>query len=251
MHTSTIPSTAAQIGFPSFGESSMATQTMSTREIARLTGKRHDHVMRDATTMLTDLYANCNTPNFGGIYCDSKNRRRAELHLPKRETLILVSGYSVAMRAAIIDRWQQLEAAAVVAPVDTHAILNDPASMRHLLLGYTERVIALESQVGELSVKSDALDRIAKADGSFCVTDAAKTLQVRRKDLFSFLRGNGWIYTRAGTSEEVAYQDKLAAGLLEHKITRFRYPDGVEKVYTQARVTPKGLSRLARELEAA
>lgn len=46
----------------------------------------------------------------------------------------------------------------------------------------------------------------------------------------------------------IAYQDKLAAGLLEHKTTTVHRTDGSEKTVTQVRVTPKGLTRLAQEL---
>lgn len=83
-------------------------QTMSSREIAELTGKRHDHVMTDIRTMLESL--NIQSTEFSGDYKDSKGRTYPCFNLPKRETLILVSGYSVAMRAKIIDRWQELEA---------------------------------------------------------------------------------------------------------------------------------------------
>lgn len=53
----------------------------------------------------------------------------------------------------------------------------------------------------------------------------------------------------AGGGGEIAYQDKLASGLLEHKTTTVHRSDGSEKVRTQVRVTPKGLTRLAKELE--
>lgn len=131
---------------------------------------------------------------------------------------------------------------------DPSAILNDPAAMRGLLLTYTEKVLELQGQVAELAPKADALDRIATADGSLCVTDAAKNLQVRRNNLFDFLRTNGWIYRRAGTDHDVAYQTKIASGLLEHKTTTVYRSDGTEKITTQVRVTPKGLAFLAKVL---
>lgn len=87
--------------------------TMSSREIAELTGKRHDHVMRDIRGMLDGLGGN--RPSFGGVYQDAKGERRPCFNLPKRETLILISGYNVTLRARIIDRWMELEAAAAAA----------------------------------------------------------------------------------------------------------------------------------------
>lgn len=129
---------------------------------------------------------------------------------------------------------------------DPRQLLRDPAAMRALLLSYTEEVIELRDQVKELEPKADALHRIAEADGSLCITDAAKTLQMRPKDLFEYLRQNGWIYRRPGTAHDIGYQSKLIAGLLEHKVTTVLRADGSEKVVEQVRVTPKGLTKLAQ-----
>lgn len=84
-------------------------RTMSTREIAELTGKRHDNVMADAKAMLEELGGG--VLNFRDTpYTHQQNGQTyREYLLPKRESLILVSGYSVSMRARIIDRWEALE----------------------------------------------------------------------------------------------------------------------------------------------
>lgn len=226
--------------------SQLGIKTMSSLEIAELTGKRHDHVMRDVREMIAQIHGEIGLPSFGGSYFNAQNKKQPCFNLPRRECLILVSGYSIELRARIIDRWEQLERA--VQTVDPMKALNDPAAMRGLLLSYSEKVLALEEQNAELTPKADALDRIATADGSLCVTDAAKTLQVRPKTLFEFLRSHGWIYSRPGTAD-VAYQAKLASGLLEHKTTTVHRSDGSEKVTTQVRVTSKGLARLATLIE--
>lgn len=87
----------------------LAPVTMSSREIAELTGKNHADVLRDIRNMLEVLKKDASI--FAGIYKDAYGRDKACFNLPKRETLILVSGYSTELRARIIDRWQELEAA--------------------------------------------------------------------------------------------------------------------------------------------
>jgi phage antirepressor YoqD-like protein len=226
-------------GFGSGGQ----TQTMSSREIAELTGKRHDHVMRDIREMIAALHGESDLPKFGGIEKDARNRDQPVFLLPKRESLILVSGYNITMRAAIIDRWQELEARPAVDPLAT---LNDPAAMRGILLSYTEKVLELQGEVEEMRPQVQALERIAISDGSLCITDAAKSLQVQPKALFSYLREHHWIYRRPNSASDIAYQDKLQSGLLEHKVTVVTRADGSEKTTTQVRVTPKGLARLAK-----
>ena len=135
------------------------------------------------------------------------------------------------------------------APADPVAMLNDPAAMRGILLTYTEKVLELQGEVEEMRPQVQALERIAISEGSLCITDAAKTLQVQPKALFAFLDAHHWIYTRQGDNTRIAYQAKLQAGLLEHKTTVVTRSDGTEKTTTQVRVTSKGLARLAREFE--
>lgn len=99
--------------------SSTENLTMTSLEIAELTGKRHGHVIRDIRAMLEGLGENTE-PKFGTSYKDQTGRELPCYQLPKRETLILVSGYSVELRARIIDRWQELEsgkAQPIAAPV--------------------------------------------------------------------------------------------------------------------------------------
>lgn len=80
--------------------------TMSSREIAELTGKEHDNVRRDIKNLADALslsFEEKAEPSEGG-------RPSKVFMLAKRETLILISGYSIELRARIIDRWQELEA---------------------------------------------------------------------------------------------------------------------------------------------
>ncbi|WP_215762477.1 phage antirepressor KilAC domain-containing protein [Acetobacter sp. P1H12_c] len=107
----------------------------------------------------------------------------------------------------------------------------------------------VERQKAQLAVvqpKAEAHDRIAGADGSLSITEAAKALQVRPKDLFDWLSHNGWIYKRPGSPNWLGYQSHTTNGDLEHKITTVLRPDGSEKVSEQVRVTPKGLAKLAK-----
>ncbi|RVM34275.1 hypothetical protein CN130_11070 [Sinorhizobium meliloti] len=86
---------------------------MSSREIAELTGKRHDHVKRDIEKMLSDLGEDI--PKYGGIYLDSMNREQIEHRLDRELTETLLLGYSAPLRRKVIKRLRELEAT-VAAP---------------------------------------------------------------------------------------------------------------------------------------
>lgn len=133
-----------------------------------------------------------------------------------------------------------------IQPVDPMAALSDPNMLRGLLLGYSEKVIALEAENQAMKTDVKALDQIAKSDGSFCLLDTAKTLQVKPKVFMNWMQSHSWIYKRAGCAHWVGYQDKIQSGHLEHKTTTVTRGDGSEKIVEQVRVTAKGLTRLAK-----
>lgn len=83
-------------------------QTMSSLEIARLTGKEHRNILADIRHMLKEL--DIDLAVFFKSYKDAKNRQCIYFDLPQCETITLVSGYGIKMCAAVIDRWEEVEA---------------------------------------------------------------------------------------------------------------------------------------------
>lgn len=132
---------------------------------------------------------------------------------------------------------------------DPMDLLGDPNKLRQALLGYTEKVIALEAKIEVDAPKVGAYERLVKSDGLLNLTNAAKALQIEPSKVFKYLRTNRWVYRRPGAKSDVAYQDKIEAGLLTHKTYVATREDGTERICEQVMVTPKGLAKLAEKIE--
>uniref|UniRef100_UPI001ABB0B6B Rha family transcriptional regulator n=1 Tax=Bartonella raoultii TaxID=1457020 RepID=UPI001ABB0B6B len=105
-------------------------QTMSSREIAELCNKRHDHVMRDIRKVFSEL--KIDRSNFSGLYKDSKGKKRPCYQLPKREAFIVILGYNTVLRTKIIDYWKKLEEQAANSQIDFSSSEAMTALIMHL-----------------------------------------------------------------------------------------------------------------------
>ncbi len=222
-----------------------ATLTMSSREIAELTGKEHKNVIRDIRAMLADLGDGSDLSHVE----EAKDSRgyTAEISLPKDLTLTLVAGYNVKLRKRIIDRWLELEARQAATPAIPQTL---PEALRLAAEAIEERDrLALENQAKAAALaiaapKAQALDRIAADDKALTVTQAAKVLGVKREALTTWLSANGWMYRQNGSW--VAYQQHIQNGRLLYKEARYTDENTGQEVYRPyCHITPKGLAKLA------
>lgn len=81
--------------------------TMTSREIAELTGKRHDHVLRDIEAMFNEL--KIQPVDFLDAYKDAKGETRKQYRLDRDLTMTLVTKYDTSRRYAVVRRWRELE----------------------------------------------------------------------------------------------------------------------------------------------
>lgn len=130
--------------------------TMSSLEIAELTGKNHADVLRDIRVVLEE--ARIDESKFAGIYKDSINRDKPCYNLPRRECDLVISGYSVKYRLAIIDRWHFLESQKDEGIDDMLYI----AQMAMRIHENRKRTALLEAENARLKIRVDVVE--AKAD---------------------------------------------------------------------------------------
>ena len=127
-----------------------SSKTMSSKEIAELTGKLHKHVMSDVRNMCKQL--EIQSDKFSSDYTDERGRIQPCYKLDRYYTEILVTGYDVKRRAAVIKRWYDLETGvaqpvAAPAPVTTmQKAVSDMAEWKSAaeLFGIPEAVAMVE-----------------------------------------------------------------------------------------------------------
>lgn len=220
--------------------------TMSSREIAELTGKEHKNVIRDIREMVAVLEKDGADLSH---LVERKDGRgyTAEFLLDRTLTETLLTGYSIPLRHRVVTRLRELENVSQHhEPVSIPRTL--PEALR-LAADLAEQNTHLQLVVSEQAPKVEALQRIAEARGAMCLTDAAKHLGIQRKRLLEWMRENRWIYRREGSARWVAYQPREAAGLLEHKVTLLGVDEeGDQRLASQVKVTAKGLALLAQKI---
>ncbi|WP_375704478.1 Rha family transcriptional regulator [Bartonella sp. AD328YNZD] len=220
-------------------------QTMSSREIAELCGKQHAHIMRDIRQMLGELYPEGGQSKFGSTYLDKQGKTQNCYNLPKRECLILVSGYSMTLRARIIDRWQELEKQAVTLQID----YSSPKAMIGFLNYLQGQIDQKDTIIEDLTPKAMALESLQRHDGLFGLTEAAKILEMQPKQFIQFLQQKGWIYRRAAGGNLLPYQDKIQKQLMDCPTITLQTASGIEKIIPCAKITAKGIGALSQELK--
>lgn len=156
--------------------------TMSSVEIADLTGKEHKNVLADTRKMLSDL--DISPADFSAVYKDQQLKDRPCFNLPKDLTLTLISGYSIQLRKKIIDRWLELEGAQFKMPQTFAEALRLAADTQ-------EALDSAQKQIEADKPKVEFAMAVRNMQGACKVGEFAKVIGTGRNRLFEQMRQDG------------------------------------------------------------
>lgn len=141
----------------------LSKQTMSSIEIAELTGKEHKNVLRDIRNLLNQ---GVNQLNFEPVeYKDAKGEMRIRYELTRKGSLILASGYNALLREKIIDRWEELETGNAE-PISKHPLSPSELLLRQaqILVENEKKIMALEDKTTELRTEVEEIKQRTTTD---------------------------------------------------------------------------------------
>lgn len=202
----------------------VAVVTMTSIEIAQLTGKEHKNVMRDIRVMYEEL--------------DSAEQLKTELlekinnlglvtkdpHyiLDKKHAHCLVTGYSTKLRMAVLARLEQLEAELEKAKVQPFKLPNR--------IELAQMVIEAESQVARLEeINSD------KTFGQMTLSSVVGGNRKHAREAALWLCNNGYM------RENLGYKGKLMGYTPTEKGKDFIIPRSSDKCKNKAVMFTKGV----------
>ena len=210
-------------------------QTMTSREMADLTEKRHDSVKRTI-----DILAGkgvISQPHRVDGEKAGNNTVEVVYLIGKRDSYVVVAQLSPEFTARLVDRWQELEASA-----PKQLDLSDPHVLRAALLEYSEKVISLEAKIEADTPKVKFAETIRAIDGVCHIEKIAKNLGFGRNKFFKRLRDDSILMK--GNLPYQKYIDRGYFTVIEG--TPYKNNDGVMIPVFTTQVTGAGQVFLAK-----
>lgn len=132
-----------------FGESR---KTMSSLEIAEVTGKQHAHVM-EAIRKMEPAWEKVSQSKFRlASYTDAQGKSRPCYELTKRECLYVASKFNDEARAKLVIRWEALEKG------EAQPAALQPKSGAEMLLMYAQQMVEQERKLNVIQTQQLALE---------------------------------------------------------------------------------------------
>ncbi len=168
-------------------------QTMTSLEIAELTGKQHKDVMK-AIRNMEPAWLKVNGRKFALVdYQDKKGELRPCYLLTKIECLYIATKFNDEARAKLVLRWQQLE-------------LAEQERRQQLCLPSPQKILALADEI----IGEQLQEMNEPAEDTLTATQVAKTFNMTVWDFNCILRDMGIQYRRNGhwnISDDLADRD--------------------------------------------
>ena len=242
-------------------------QTMSSLEIAELTGKDHAHLMRDIRNMEAG-WEKISQTKFGlATYNDAQGKPRPCYELTKTECLYVATKFNDEARAKLVIRWEELEKKArkgMIALPD----FTDPAeaAMAWAKEYREKKVLAIENQslhkevvrleqdnsnlAAEVQVLSDDknyLDLIMRSRSLMTVTQIAQDYGMSAKAMNQILANMGIQYKNNG--QWILYSKYKDGGYVSSRSIDITRSNGMPDTVMQTEWTQAGRRFLYEELK--
>ena len=212
--------------------------TMSSREIAQLINKEHSNIKISAERLAEKGIIS----TLAMQWFEHNGNRYTEYMLNKRDSLILVAQNCPEFTAAIVDRWQELEAQ-VSSPV-----AHLPKSFAEALRLAADQAEQIEQQQLLIEQQKPAVEFVGKyvtaSSGNMTFRATAKILNINEREFRTFLKDNKIMYLLSG--DWVPYQQHIEAGRFEIKAGLAEHEEK-SHAFKQSKFTPKGIEWVAGE----
>ena len=239
------------------GSEIIKNETMTSLEIAEVTGRNHKDVMRSIREM-EEAWVKVNGRKFALVeYKDAKGEMRPCYSLSKTECLYIATKFNDEARAKLILRWEELETKEVslikvpATFAEALRLAADQAekleAQEKMLEASSKEIVELSGTIANMQPKVTYVDKILSSKETVTTTQIAQDYGKSAKS-FNILLRNFGIQHKVG-GQWILYAKYLPNGNVQSDTIPIEHKDGSSGSVMHTKWTQKGRLFLYEELK--